>query len=404
MRDYKKEYIRDHSSEEAKKRRAMRNLWNRRLKGKVPAGKEIDHKVSLKSGGSNDVSNIRFRSISDNRGDKSMMNKHAILGAVIGGAAADDGLENKAKGAAAGEIAGWASTPIGGLAAAEYVRRNARDLKATSLQGKSFGGMLKSFATSPIKTSKGLGAKGGGIVTAGTILSTIPAAYVAGKYFGSSNPSDKPSESTPSTEMSKEGRLFSADAYLSKTAGAIAGAIGAYAADDGIKNKAKGAVAGATASWVVAPVGAVAGMEYLRARAKKYKLEEQLKGSRGKMYKRLFTKPVKTIKGLGTKGNAVVLGSTMAVGYPAAYIAGKYYGRDRGHTKKASAQTIQRLGQIVEDPRFQSSVMALESQTPQYVKDKIKDRSMRTAQTMYKKTTNVGKKVIHNLEDFDFYS
>ena len=68
-RDYRKEYLRDHASPEAKRRRAARNLWNRRLKGKVPAGKEIDHKKPLRSGGGNGMSNIRYRSVSANRAD-----------------------------------------------------------------------------------------------------------------------------------------------------------------------------------------------------------------------------------------------------------------------------------------------------------------------------------------------
>ena len=67
-RDYKKEYAEYHSTPEAKRDRARRNLWNRRLKGKVPPGKEIDHCVPLARGGSNDMSNIRFRDISENRG------------------------------------------------------------------------------------------------------------------------------------------------------------------------------------------------------------------------------------------------------------------------------------------------------------------------------------------------
>lgn len=67
-RDYKKEYAEYHSTPEAKRDRAKRNLWNRRLKGKVPPGKEIDHTVPLSRGGSNDRDNIRFRDVSENRG------------------------------------------------------------------------------------------------------------------------------------------------------------------------------------------------------------------------------------------------------------------------------------------------------------------------------------------------
>lgn len=71
MRDYKREYQNYHARPEQKRNRAARNLWNRRLKGKVPPGKEIDHRRPLGNGGSNDRNNIRFRSISANRADKS---------------------------------------------------------------------------------------------------------------------------------------------------------------------------------------------------------------------------------------------------------------------------------------------------------------------------------------------
>ncbi len=71
-RDYRKEYLRDHASRKAKVNRAKRNLWNRRLKGKVPAGQEIDHKVPLSKGGGNGKSNIRYRNVSSNRSDNQM--------------------------------------------------------------------------------------------------------------------------------------------------------------------------------------------------------------------------------------------------------------------------------------------------------------------------------------------
>ena len=71
MRDYKREYQNYHARPEQKRNRAARNLWNRRLKGKVPPGKEIDHRRPLGNGGSNARSNIRYRSISENRADKS---------------------------------------------------------------------------------------------------------------------------------------------------------------------------------------------------------------------------------------------------------------------------------------------------------------------------------------------
>jgi hypothetical protein len=71
MRDYKREYNTYHSRTEQKRNRAARNLWNRRLKNKVPAGKEIDHKKPLGNGGSNTRMNIRYRNVSSNRADKS---------------------------------------------------------------------------------------------------------------------------------------------------------------------------------------------------------------------------------------------------------------------------------------------------------------------------------------------
>ena len=68
-RDYKREYRLFHSSPEAKRNRAKRNLWNRRLKGKVPAGYEIDHRRQLRYGGGNGRDNIRFMRISKNRAE-----------------------------------------------------------------------------------------------------------------------------------------------------------------------------------------------------------------------------------------------------------------------------------------------------------------------------------------------
>ena len=70
QRDYKREYARDHASRRAKQHRAARNLWNRRLKGKVPAGKEIDHRIPLSSGGGNGKDNIRYRAIGINRANR----------------------------------------------------------------------------------------------------------------------------------------------------------------------------------------------------------------------------------------------------------------------------------------------------------------------------------------------
>jgi len=182
-RDYKKEYARDHASVDAKKKRAMRNLWNRRLKGQVPDGHEIDHVVPLKNGGTNDKTNIRFRLVSENRGDKSMFKKQAFTSAAMGALGADEGVTNKAVGAAAGQAAGWASTPIGAALGLEYLRRNGGDLEFMSRSQ-----MYKSLAKNPIGFVKGLGAKNSGIVGAGTFVAGLPASYLAGKAFGKGYP------------------------------------------------------------------------------------------------------------------------------------------------------------------------------------------------------------------------
>jgi hypothetical protein len=178
-RDYKKEYARDHASVDAKKKRAMRNLWNRRLKGEVPKGHEIDHITPLKNGGTNDKSNIRFRLVSENRGDKSMFKKQAFTSAALGALGADEGIENKAVGAAAGQAAGWAATPAGAALGLEYLRRKGGDLEFMSRKD-----MYKALAKSPLGFVKGLGAKNSAIVGAGTFVTGVPAAYLAGKTFG----------------------------------------------------------------------------------------------------------------------------------------------------------------------------------------------------------------------------
>lgn len=65
IRDYKKEYARDHSSRKAKRHRAMRNYWNRKIATKP--GQEIDHKIPLSKGGGNGKSNVRIVSRAYNR-------------------------------------------------------------------------------------------------------------------------------------------------------------------------------------------------------------------------------------------------------------------------------------------------------------------------------------------------
>ena len=67
-RDYKKEYKEYHSKPEQKKRRAMRNKANRNSDTKP--GQEVDHKVPLSRGGSNDPSNWRVVSRDTNRSKK----------------------------------------------------------------------------------------------------------------------------------------------------------------------------------------------------------------------------------------------------------------------------------------------------------------------------------------------
>lgn len=71
-RDYKKEYARDHASPTQKKDRAARNGARRTMRKKLGdaaiAGKDIDHKTPLKSGGTNALSNLRVMSVKKNRG------------------------------------------------------------------------------------------------------------------------------------------------------------------------------------------------------------------------------------------------------------------------------------------------------------------------------------------------
>ena len=65
-RDYKTEYKEYHSSDKAKKDRAARN---KAARAKGVAGKDVDHKKPLRSGGSKALSNTRVRSVSANRSD-----------------------------------------------------------------------------------------------------------------------------------------------------------------------------------------------------------------------------------------------------------------------------------------------------------------------------------------------
>ena len=71
-RDYKDEYARYQGTEEQKKKRAERNNARRTLtkKGRVRKGDgmDVDHKKSLKSGGTNSLNNLRIISKNKNRG------------------------------------------------------------------------------------------------------------------------------------------------------------------------------------------------------------------------------------------------------------------------------------------------------------------------------------------------
>lgn len=73
-RNYADEYAKFHSSPTARKNRSARNKARRlmvKAKGAAAvAGKDVDHKKKLRSGGSNSMSNLRIRSIKANRGDK----------------------------------------------------------------------------------------------------------------------------------------------------------------------------------------------------------------------------------------------------------------------------------------------------------------------------------------------
>ena len=73
-RDYRKEYDNYHGKPEQRKNRSKRVLARREMEaaGRVKKGdkKDVDHKKPLASGGSNDISNLRVRSISANRARK----------------------------------------------------------------------------------------------------------------------------------------------------------------------------------------------------------------------------------------------------------------------------------------------------------------------------------------------
>ena len=51
------------------KRVLARRIMEKELGAKAIAGKDIDHKIKLKNGGTNARSNLRVRSVKSNRGD-----------------------------------------------------------------------------------------------------------------------------------------------------------------------------------------------------------------------------------------------------------------------------------------------------------------------------------------------
>jgi hypothetical protein len=71
-RDYKKEYAEYHSRPAQKKKRAQRNAARSKMEkeGRVSKGdgKDVAHKKSIKSGGSNAGSNLKVSSQKANRG------------------------------------------------------------------------------------------------------------------------------------------------------------------------------------------------------------------------------------------------------------------------------------------------------------------------------------------------
>jgi len=73
VRDYKKEYARDHAPEADKKDRAERNKARRQAGLKKGDPREVDHKRPLSKGGSNKKSNRRItsRAVNRKKGSKS---------------------------------------------------------------------------------------------------------------------------------------------------------------------------------------------------------------------------------------------------------------------------------------------------------------------------------------------
>lgn len=72
VRDYRSEYDSYHGKPEQRANRSKRVLARRDMEKKLGksaiAGKDIDHKKPLRSGGGNSPSNLRVTSVKENRG------------------------------------------------------------------------------------------------------------------------------------------------------------------------------------------------------------------------------------------------------------------------------------------------------------------------------------------------
>lgn len=383
-RNYKKEYKDYHSKPENMADRVKRNLWNRRLKDKVPAGKEIDHKNALASGGSNDKSNIRYRSISENRADKSMLKsaflfgvggegvgayaknniphamgnslsdriankvlgrqvyvngvnvelqnkkkniaqqKTAAYGATLGALGADEGVENKVKGAVAGTAAGWVATPPALMLAAKMLKNSDGKINGKIIKDMTTKEFAKNLIKFPKQAINAIGKKRFLLATVGTpyALGGI-SSFTAGKYYGRNNSHTNKGEN---------------DMQKIAVGGMIGGLIGA---DEGVENKLKGAAAGTLSAWPAKPLILGSHFHVLRNTPSTELFDVAQKGggvasktikqmTNKELLKTLFSKDShKAISAIGMKrylaGAAVGTGVETAAGYA----AGKYFGRDK---------------------------------------------------------------------------
>lgn len=78
-RNYRNEYDKYQGTDKQKKNRAKRNKVRRQANKKIGKnklnGKDIDHKVPLRRGGSNSKKNLRVRNRSSNRSDNGKKRK-----------------------------------------------------------------------------------------------------------------------------------------------------------------------------------------------------------------------------------------------------------------------------------------------------------------------------------------